>query len=242
MTKNTTTNTERNTAEKQDLVLEILRRLDTVRTINSPKPSRKPVDELVATILSQNTSDSNTSRAFASLKDRFPTWTEVIDAPVDDVVEAIRSGGLAQQKAPRIQKALQQIIDRKAKDPNDALMRQLEPLTSDTSLEWLTSFNGVGPKTAACVLLFAVGKPVVPVDTHVHRVSKRIGLIGQRTNAEKAHHELLASVSPDDAYPFHMHLIRHGRTTCKARSPRCSDCILLDICDYGRSTEAGSTE
>jgi endonuclease III len=242
MSKNTSTNSERNAAEKQDLVLEILQRLDSVRQIKPRRPSRKPVDELVSTILSQNTSDSNTSRAFSSLKERFPTWTEVIDAPVDVVVDAIRSGGLARQKAPRIQAALEQVVARGATNPNQALMKQLEPLSSDSALHWLTSFNGVGPKTAACVLLFAVGKPVVPVDTHVHRVSKRIGLIGQRTNAEKAHHELLELVSPEDAYKFHMHLIHHGRSTCKARNPRCPDCVLLDICDYGRSTQKGLSD
>jgi endonuclease III len=234
MSTNMVRNAERPVSEKQDLVPEILRRLDTIRNVTNRNPSRRPVNELVSTILSQHTSDSNTSRAFKSLRKRFPTWTEVIDAPVEEVVDAIRSGGLARQKAPRIQAALEQVVDRDSKQPNAKLMSQLEPLPADDALKWLTSFNGVGPKTAACVLLFAVGKPVVPVDTHVHRVSRRLGLIEMKTSADKAHQELLELVPSGEAYRFHIHLIRHGRATCKARFPRCGSCILRDICDYGR--------
>jgi endonuclease III len=215
-------------------VAEILRRLDHQWTPQAWAPSKRPVDELVGTILSQNTSDTNTHRAFTSLRNAYPCWRDVVAAPEGDVVEAIRSGGLAVQKAPRIQRVLAEILESADGDPNESLQARLSRMDSDDAMEWLTRFSGVGPKTAACVLLFAVGKSIVPVDTHVYRVSRRIGLVGERTSADGAHRELLPLVPSEDAYRFHVHLIRHGRTVCKARSPACNDCTLRELCDYGR--------
>jgi endonuclease III len=232
MNEQTRTDGELTANAKRELVSEILARLDTLFTPADWEPSGKPVDELVGTILSQNTSDTNTHRAFASLKQKFPNWQDVVEAPVQEVVEAIRAGGLAEQKAPRIQRALSEVLSGGEADPNDALLWRLKSTDSEEAMHWLTSMQGVGPKTAACVLLFAVGKPVVPVDTHVFRVSKRLGLIPSRSNADRAHDELLGIVQPDDSYRFHVHLIHHGRTICKSRKPRCAECVLEDICLY----------
>lgn len=223
---------------KRLLVPVILERMDTCWTPSDWVPSGKPADELVATILSQNTSDTNTERAFASLRKTFPRWIDVIEAPVEEVVDSIRAGGLAQQKAPRIQQALRQLVKSEDDDPNESLLRKLRHMSSDEAMEWLTGMPGVGPKTAACVLLFAAGKPVIPVDTHVFRVSKRIGLIDSSVDANRAHSELQHIVPPEESYRFHMHLIHHGRNVCKARNPRCRDCIILDLCDYGIRSES----
>jgi endonuclease III len=232
MNEQTRTDGELTANAQRELVSEILARLDTVYTPSDWEPSGKPVDELVGTILSQNTSDTNTHRAFASLKQKFQAWQDVVEGPVEEVVDAIRSGGLAQQKAPRIQKALSEVLSADEDDPNDALFWKLKSTDSEEAMLWLTSMQGIGPKTAACVLLFAVGKPVVPVDTHVFRVSKRLGLISSRSDANRAHGELLDIVPPDDSYRFHIHLIHHGRTICKSRKPRCTDCVLEDVCLY----------
>lgn len=220
---------------RRALVTEILSRLDQLWRPSQWTPSNKPVDELVGTILSQNTSDVNTGRAFNSLRNAFTDWHSVASADTRDVVEAIRSGGLAQQKAPRIQEVLKQIIQSDDTDPNATLMDQLERMDPAEAMDWLTSFPGIGPKTAACVLMFAVGQPVVPVDTHVHRVSQRVGLISPKASADRAHVELIDIVEPEECYRFHMHLINHGRTICRARNPRCDDCTLADICDYFQS-------
>jgi endonuclease-3 len=192
----------------------------------APRTRIDPLDELVATILSQNTSDRNTERSFASLKARFPTWEVVRTAPVEQVVAAIEHGGLAQIKAPRIQRVLDRIrADRGALD-----LSFLDAMSVDDGRAYLTALNGVGPKTAACVLLFSLGKPALPVDTHVHRVSKRLGLIGARTTAERAHAELERMVAPDAVYAFHMLLIVHGRRVCHAQRPACDACPLSAEC------------
>jgi endonuclease III len=189
-----------------------------------------PLDELIATILSQNTSDRNSDAAFAELRRRFPDWDAVRRAPVAAVVRAIHSAGLARRKAPRIKAILRQIHGQRGELSLDFL-RTLPAAEAD---RYLRRFVGVGPKTAACVLLFACGKPVLPVDTHVHRVSRRLGLIGPRTSAEQAHEALARLVPPDRVLEFHIQLIRHGRRTCTARDPRCTDCVLLDGCPAGQ--------
>jgi endonuclease-3 len=198
-----------------------------------PRPWRRhlpPVDELVATILSQHTSDINTDRAFASLKARFPTWPEVIAAPTGEVVEAIRSGGLANQKGPRIQQVLASILAEYGTFDLDSLA----DLPVREARARLTAINGVGPKTASCVLLFSLGMPALPVDTHVHRVTRRLGLIDDKLSADRAHEELesLLQGDRDQTYAFHMHLIGHGRTVCTARRPYCDRCALASRCDY----------
>jgi endonuclease III len=198
------------------------------------RPHLPPVDELVSTILSQNTSDTNRDMAFEALKLAFPTWQSVANAPPEEVVEAIRPAGLANQKGPRIQAALRQI------EAEQGLMTLdfLRTMPLDEARNWLTSLNGVGPKTAAIVLLFALGRPAFPVDTHVHRVTRRLGLIAEGLSAEKAHEELERLADPQEFYAFHLNLIRHGRQVCKAREPRCEQCRLTDLCDFYRARVA----
>jgi endonuclease III len=185
------------------------------------------LDELVLTILSQNTSDLNCERAYARMRERFPTWAEVRDAPEADLVEALRPGGLAAQKAPRIQAVLRGL---------DALdLEWLGGMPVAEAMEWLVALPGVGPKTASCVLLFSLGAPVMPVDTHIHRIAGRVGLIPAGTSADAAHPILTAMTPPRRMLEAHLLLIEHGRSTCTARRPRCEECVLLDLCDYGRS-------
>jgi len=194
-----------------------------------PWHPRDPVATLVLTILSQNTNDVNRDRAFERLRERFPTWEAVRDAPLADLVEAIRPAGLAPTKGPRIQGALRRITAERGELSLDFLA----DLPLEEARAWLLSLPGVGPKTAAIVLCFALGRPAFPVDTHVHRVCRRLGLIPQRTSREKAHELLEALVPPEIYYPFHLNLIAHGRAVCRARAPRCDDCILRDECAYG---------
>jgi endonuclease-3 len=196
------------------------------------RPHLDPVSELVSTILSQNTNDVNRDVAFDRLRDRLPTWEEVRDADTEVVIEAIRPAGLANQKGPRIQGALRTI----SQERGELSLDFLADWPVEDAKTWLSSMKGVGPKTAAIVLLFSLGRPAFPVDTHVHRVTKRLGLIGPRVSREKAHVELEALVMPDDYYAFHLNVIRHGRQVCSSRRPRCEECLLSDVCDYA-STE-----
>jgi endonuclease III len=187
-----------------------------------------PLDELIATVLSQHTSDSNTERAFASLRARFPTWSAMAEAPVAAVADAIRCGGLANVKAPRIQRILATI----AQDEGVHSLDRLRALPMEAARDWLLALPGVGPKTAACVLLFSLGLPAMPVDTHVHRLSRRLGLVGPNVSAEAAHPLLEALIGPDrdTVYALHLNLIQHGRRVCTARSPACARCALADMC------------
>lgn len=194
--------------------------------------SPSPVDELVSTILSQNTNDINRDVAFTRLCERFGSWDAVRDSEITAVVDAIRPAGLANQKAPRIQQALRDITEKTGRISLDFL----EDMPIDEAKSWLTGLHGVGPKTAAIVLLFGLGRPAFPVDTHVHRVTGRLGLIPRGMTAEKAHDRLAEIVSPDEYYAFHLNLIRHGREICSARSPRCGVCCLREWCDYYRDT------
>jgi endonuclease-3 len=181
------------------------------------------------TVLSQHTSDVNTARAFASLEERFATWEEVVAAPVRDIEDAIRSGGLAAQKAPRIQAILEEI---EARETAIDLAR-LHELSDDEVEDYLCSLPGVGPKTAACVLVFSMGRDAFPIDTHVHRVSKRLGWIPPNATADAAHKTLKRAVPPELRYELHVQLIDHGRRICKARMPLCSECVLFDVCEAG---------
>lgn len=192
-----------------------------------------PVDELVSTILSQNTNDTNRDRAFETLRARFPTWEEVRDAPQEEVIEAIRSAGLANQKGPRIQRALSEISDQRGEISLDFL----EELSPEEASNWLMQFKGVGPKTAAIVLLFSLGKPAFPVDTHIHRVSGRIGLRPPQMNADKAHEHLANLFPPETYYAAHLNIIRLGREICQARRPNCAICPLQNLCDYYAATQ-----
>jgi endonuclease-3 len=190
------------------------------------RPHGDPVSELILTILSQHTNDTLSGKAFARLLATFPGWDAVAAAPVALVEQAIRDGGLARQKAPRIQAVLARIRDERGAFD----LGHLETLPLDEAKVWLQSLPGVGPKTAACVLMFALGRPALPVDTHVYRVSRRLGLIGPKVTEAKAHALLEPLVPPGEMFAFHVALIKHGRHTCTAQRPHCGDCPLADIC------------
>ena len=194
-----------------------------------PKPRLPVLDELVATVLSQHTSDTNSERAFAQLKDRFPTWEEVAEAPPGDVADAIRCGGIADQKARRIQRILAAISEREGRID----LHRLHDLDDAAAEAYLESLPGVGPKTAACVLTFAMGRAAFPIDTHVHRVATRLGWIPAKTTADRAYRILAPRVPPGIRYDLHLALITHGRTVCRAQRPRCDACVLRDLCAYG---------
>jgi len=190
------------------------------------RPHGGPITELVLTILSQNTSDANSGRAFARLRLRFPTWEALLGANPQDIAEAIQVGGLARIKAPRIKAILEDIW--RCVGSFDLFFLKEMPLAEAKA--WLRSLPGVGPKTAACVLMFALGMPALPVDTHVYRVAKRLGLVPPQTGADRAHELLEGLLAPEQVYPFHMSLIRHGRRICKARRPLCPECPLAPRC------------
>ncbi len=194
------------------------------------EPDGDALGGLIATVLSQHTSDVNSARAYARLVETFPTWEQVRDAPVAAVAEAIRQGGLAQTKAERIQHILRELTTQLGGAPLtlDAVGRM--PL--DDALTYLQTLPGVGPKTAACVLLFSLGQPAFPVDTHVWRVTRRLGLINAKTPADAAHGVLLRLIPPQWRHAMHVDLIRHGRTICISQKPRCSRCPLRAECRY----------
>jgi len=194
----------------------------------APRQRLRPLDELVLTVLSQHTSDANSDRAFESLKQRFDSWEAVRDADPGEIASAIRSGGLARIKAGRIKELLQRITEERGTLDLDDVCGM--PLAEGR--EFLLSLTGVGPKTAACVLLFSCGLPAFPVDTHVHRVARRLGIIPPSASAEEAHGILENLVPPEEVYNFHIHLITHGRRVCKAQRPRCDVCVLAPVCDY----------
>ncbi len=186
------------------------------------------IDELVSTILSQNTNDNNRDRAFDALRERLPTWEAVRDAPEQAVIEAIRPAGLANQKGPRIQNVLKRITDLHGSLDLEFLREYSTP----AALDWLMQFKGVGPKTAAIVLQFSLGKPAFPVDTHVHRVSGRLGLRPEKMSADRAHQHLADQFPPESYYAAHLNIIRLGREICKARTPLCEPCPLQAMCEY----------
>ena len=201
-----------------------------IRYYGKAVSSRKlpPLDELVMTILSQHTNDANMFRAYESLKERFSTWEEVLDAPQEEVAMFIRSSGMYNLKAKRIQAALREINERVGKLD----LSLLETMELEEAKNWLTSLHGVGPKTAAIVLLFSFERPVLPVDTHVWRVTKRLGLIGNKVSREKAH-VLLEQIMPRSCIPsLNKNLVRHGREVCRAQNPKCDECFLSHLCDY----------
>lgn len=208
-------------------------RLDAMYGPRRLNADRDPVATLVGTILSQNTSDGNTARAFASLRANFPTWDAVVQAPTAAVVDAIRSGGLANRKAPRIQAALAEVHARYG----GYTLNALAAMPLDEARDELLSIDGVGLKTASCVLLFSMGRPAMPVDTHVHRLAGRIGLVapGTSANASHARLETLIGGDPDRIYRIHVELIAHGKTVCRAQRPLCEICEIRSFCDYAAS-------
>lgn len=194
------------------------------------------LDELVSTILSQNTNDVNRDVAFTRLKEKFSGWEAVRDAPVEEVIEAIRPAGLANQKAPRMQAILRQISEERG----CLDLEFLGSLERDQAHAWLSRFKGVGPKTAAIVLQFALGIPAFPVDTHVYRVSGRLGLRPEKMTVEETHAWLEGVFAPDQYGPGHMNLIRLGREICHARKPECERCPLNGLCDYYQNLQKTS--
>jgi endonuclease-3 len=196
-----------------------------------------PVDTLVETILSQNTTDSNSHKAFLALKKRYDTWEEVTREKPRTIARIIRSGGLADIKAERIISALRFIKSQRGTIELDFL-REMPSSDADA---WLSQMKGVGPKTRSIVLLFSMGMPTFPVDTHIHRVTKRIGLIGSRVSRENAQIALGSLVPEDRYYGFHINLIEHGRAICRARNPRCSSCRISRMCDYWNGTMKAQT-
>ena len=228
---------------RQRLAADRRRRLDRVAVVldrlgeryNHPSWSAPRLDataELVLTILSQNTSDTNSARAFDRLRASYATWDAVLAAPTDELVEVIRPGGLANIKAPRIQTALAEVREATADAPFDLSFLASLPLAEAKA--WLGGLPGIGPKTAAIVLLFAFGRPALPVDTHVFRVATRLGLLPSGTNVVRAHDILEEALQPHEVYPFHVELIRHGREVCHARRPACEACPLSAVCVYYR--------
>lgn len=191
----------------------------------------EPLGALVMTILSQHTSDKNSERAYDSLRRRYSDWDAVRAAPVAEIADTIRSGGLADAKAPRIKTVLEQIHARRGRSTLDFLAE----MPTEEAKAYLQSFQGVGPKTTACVLMFSLCRPVLPVDTHVFRVSHRLGLIEKKRGEAKAHDALQALLTPERVYAFHVHMIRHGRRVCVAQRPRCGMCVLRTDCDYFQS-------
>ena len=194
-------------------------------TWRNPLP---PVDELISTILSQNTNDTNRDRAFESLRKRFPAWEQVRDADAGSVIEAIRTSGLANQKGPRIQQVLREITAERGSLDLDFL----SSLPLEEARAWLMKFKGVGPKTAAIVLLFSLGRPAFPVDTHIYRVTGRLGLRPEKMTVEDAHVLLEGILPPETFFAAHLNIIRLGREICAARKPACAACPLASICRY----------
>ncbi len=185
-----------------------------------------PIDELIYTIISQNTADINTIRAFRNLKEKFLSWEEVRDAPESKIAEVIHTAGLHHIKARRIKEVLQEISN------HSELRIDFLKNMNDDAKKWLRSLKGVGPKTAACVLLFSLGMPALPIDTHVYRVSVRLGLIPYKTSLDDAHEILEKAIEKEIIYAFHINMIKHGRSVCLARSPKCQICELKFICRY----------
>jgi endonuclease-3 len=196
-----------------------------------------PLSELIQTILSQNTSDNNSHKAFSHLRSKFKNWDQVRRANVKKIADAIRSGGLANVKALQIKNILNQIYEENC-NLNLSFLRRWK---TDKVRSWLKRFKGVGDKTIACVLLFSLKRPAMPVDTHVLRVSKRLGLVPQSSDAKKAEVILEELVPKNWIYQFHLNLIAHGRVVCKAANPDCPNCVLLGNCDYGKKTVAWAT-
>jgi endonuclease-3 len=199
------------------------------------EPDYDPLGGLIGTILSQHTSDINSGRAYQRLVATYPTWEGVRDAPTYKVAEAIKSGGLANIKSVRIQDVLHTLTERQAEDGQQGslsryLLQKLRACAPEEGWRYLRTYPGVGPKTAACVLMFNMDEPVMPIDTHVHRVATRLGLIGAKVGADQAH-ALFAQVTPPEwVYPLHVNMIRHGRQICHAQRPACSRCPLYSEC------------
>jgi len=218
---------------KAENIRQILDLLTSEYGAKKWRVNSSPLSVLVQTILSQNTSDTNSGRAFKTLLATFGNWDGVSAATEDEIVDSIRVGGLGEIKTKRIKQALGEI----KRERGNLELGFLNELPLADARDWLKQLPGVGTKTANCVLLFSLRRPALPVDTHVYRVSKRLGLVDSSTSVEKAHTLLESMVPPEDVYQFHVLLIEHGRRVCKAQRPRCPQCVLQEICpSHERST------
>lgn len=218
-----------NSQTERNLIDFIIRLMETLSREYGPvewKRRYDPAFELVYTILSQHTSDTNSERAFDNLLHTFESLEAIAYAPVNEIEQAIRTGGLSKRKAPTIKFILRSILD----DLGSFDLSFLSEMSLNDAKKWLKTLPGVGPKTAAIILCFSMGMPAMPVDTHIYRVSKRLGLIDSYVTPEKAHDILESMVSPEDVFAFHMYLIRHGRQICKARLPQCNRCVISMEC------------
>jgi endonuclease-3 len=210
----------------------IIQNLERAYGVPENKRASDPLDMLVHVILSQATSDTNSNRTFAALKARFPTWDDVLRARASSIASTIRSGGLANQKAAVIKSLLRQI-----KDEHGTLdISFLHDLSAEEAQKYLSQFRGIGPKTIACTLLFACRKEVFPLDTHIFRILRRVGLIPQKCSDARAHQIMDKIVPEGKFYSFHVNLIRHGRALCRPRDPLCERCPIVEYCDYGQNS------
>lgn len=209
---------------------QIERRLSKLYGHRIFKKNRTALEILIATILSQNTSDLNSSKAYSNLLDKFDTWQLLANADTQNIENAIRVGGLAKSKSKYIKSALLQVYN----DFEDYSLQKLKHWEIDKSLNYLTSLKGIGSKTAACVLLFAFNKPIMPVDTHVHRISHKIGLVTQKKDRQKTFQYYINQNNIVDYYNLHLNLVQHGRKICHSRRPDCKSCILNSLCDFFR--------
>jgi len=228
--------TEQSKGRLENRIEQISRLLEAEYGRPAPRRKLRPLDELILTILSQHTSDANSNRAFESLLSRFPAWEAVMEAEPAEIADAIRSGGLARIKAVRIKEL--RLWDEQGVLDLDSLC----DMRMEEARRFLLGLGGVGPKTAACVLLFSCGHPAFPVDTHVHRVSRRLGFIGPKVSAEDAHRILEEAVPPEETYHFHVNLIVHGRQLCKAQRPRCGACPLALVCPSLQPSAVGEQQ
>ena len=208
------------------IIHEVIRVLEQEYGLLVNEAENSHLDVLIRTILSQNTSDVNSLKAFHSLKNEFSSWYDVASAPVEQIAYSIKNGGLSRVKASRIKFILQRMLA----EQGSLSLSHLNSMANTAATEYLLSLPGVGPKTANCVLLFSMGRASFPVDTHIFRVSKRLGLIDEKVSIEEAHQVLQSMVPPDKMYQLHLHLIWHGRRICLARKPRCSACSLRAMC------------
>ena len=207
--------------------------LALLRGAYGPRPPKcwgEGVSVLVDTILSQNTSAANSDAGYRQLRRRFRSWNQVAGAPVEEVERCIRVSGLSNLKAPRIQSILRKIKSQRGKID----LEFLRETGDDDAYAYLRSFPGVGPKTACCTLLFAFGKALFPVDTHIHRIARRLGLVPAKASAEQTRVTLTPRIAPENRYETHVLLIEHGRKTCRTINPRCEECVLLEMCPFGR--------
>jgi endonuclease-3 len=210
----------------------IIQNLERAYGVPENRRASSPLDMLINIILSQATSDTNSDRTFRALKVRYPTWDSLLRARTSTIVETIRSGGLANQKAAVIKDVLRQI-----KEEHGTLdLGFLHDLPSEEAAQYLSQFRGIGPKTIACTLLFACRKDIFPLDTHIFRVLRRVGLIPQKCTDKRAHEIMNKLVPPGKFYSLHVNLIRHGRTLCRPRDPLCQRCPIVEYCDYGQAS------